>query len=109
MNVLGGTIIDALLWIIRIYWWVLLVRVILDWLLHFNIVNRHQTFVRLIGDAVYSLTEPVLYRIRKFIPPMGGLDLSVLALLFAMFVLERFLLRLAVEMYMSGGGGAAPM
>ncbi|MBI1745793.1 MAG: YggT family protein [Acidobacteria bacterium] len=62
-----ATILDAVLWI---YFWVLIARVVISWI-------RTDTFHPLIR-MVYQITEPVLAPVRRVIPPMGGLDLSVL-------------------------------
>ncbi|HEX4338457.1 MAG TPA: YggT family protein [Polyangiaceae bacterium] len=40
---------------------------------------------------VLALTEPVLERIRSVVPPLGGLDLSPMILLFALQLLRRIL------------------
>ena len=34
--------------------------------------------VRPVADAVFRVTEPVLAPVRRILPPMGGLDFSVL-------------------------------
>ncbi len=49
--------------------WMLLIRAILSW---FN--QGYNPFVMMLGQ----LTEPLLSPIRKILPPMGGLDLSVM-------------------------------
>ncbi|WP_394128966.1 YggT family protein [Shewanella maritima] len=55
--------------------WMLLIRAILSW---FN--QGYNPVVMIMGQ----LTEPLLAPIRKVIPPIGGLDLSVLLLFIAM-------------------------
>lgn len=54
--------------------WILIIRAILSW---FN-----QGYNPMIALLV-QLTEPLLAPIRRIIPPLGGLDLSVLVLLVA--------------------------
>jgi YggT family protein len=44
-----------------------------------------------IGRFIESATEPALRRIRSVVPPVGGLDLSALILLFALQVIKRLL------------------
>ena len=34
--------------------------------------------VRPVIDAIYRVTEPVLAPIRRFLPPLGGIDLSTI-------------------------------
>jgi YggT family protein len=73
-----------ILTIINIYFWIILAMVILSWLVAFNVVNRSNPYVRQIGYALERLTEPLLRPIRRFLPDLGGIDLSPIVLLIAM-------------------------
>lgn len=73
--------------LIGFYMFVLLAAAILSWLMLFNVVNTRNHAVSVIGDLLYRLTEPALKPIRRYIPNIGGLDLSFLVLwLFLMFL-----------------------
>ncbi|MGQ8364844.1 YggT family protein [Glaciecola sp. 1036] len=65
----GLQLINKIYWLIFI---VLIVRAILSW------VSQGRNPIELL---LYQLTEPMLRPIRKVIPPMGGLDLSMLVLI----------------------------
>jgi len=73
-----------ILTIINIYFWIILAMVVLSWLVAFNVVNRSNPYVRQIGYALERLTEPLLRPIRRFLPDLGGIDLSPIVLLIAM-------------------------
>jgi YggT family protein len=73
-----------ILTIIDIYFWIILASVILSWLVAFNVVNRSNPYVRQIGQALEKLTEPLLRPIRRFLPDLGGIDISPIILLIAM-------------------------
>lgn len=79
-------LIDAIL---GLYQFVIIAMVIMSWLIGFNVINRHNQFVDMIWRTVNALTEPLLGPIRRTLPSMGGLDLSPLVLLFAVFFLDR--------------------
>jgi YggT family protein len=73
--------------ILNIYVWILIATVILSWLVAFNISNRQNDIVRQVTYALYRLTEPVLGPIRRFLPDLGGLDISpVIAVLIVYFI-----------------------
>ena len=73
--------------ILDIYVWVLIAAVILSWLIAFNIINRNSDIVRQVASALYRLTEPVLGPIRRYLPDLGGLDISpVIAILIIYFI-----------------------
>jgi YggT family protein len=55
------------------YWVILLIRIILSWTTMFWSPPSSLTPAI---KVVYDLTEPVMAFFRRFIPPIGGLDLS---------------------------------
>jgi YggT family protein len=73
--------------VIDIYFWILIATVVMSWLTAFNIINRHNNFVSQVYYALHRLTEPVLGPIRRFMPDLGGLDISpVIALVLLQFI-----------------------
>lgn len=81
------SILQIIFIILQIYTWVVIASAIFSWLYAFNVVNPRNTIVSMIGNALYQLTEPVYRRIRRFLPDLGGLDLSpVVVLLVIIFV-----------------------
>jgi YggT family protein len=62
--------------------------VILNWLTVFKVVNTSNRFVYMIGEFIYRITEPVLGRIRKVLPVLGGFDLSPVALILGLMLLK---------------------
>ncbi|MEL0072588.1 MAG: YggT family protein [Rhodobiaceae bacterium] len=77
--------------IIQLYIWVIIASAVLSWLVAFNIVNMRNRFVYMVGDALNRLTEPAYRRIRRFLPDMGGLDLSPIILILGLIFLRNFL------------------
>ncbi len=68
--------------LLDIYVYVIIAAVIVSWLLAFNVINYHNNFVRSLLRVLSALTDPVFRPIRRIIPPMGGLDLTPLVVLF---------------------------
>jgi YggT family protein len=84
-NLLRGvaTVVDMVLWL---YMWVLIARVVISWV---N-ADPYNSIVR----AIVSLTEPVLYRIRRTVPVFfGGIDFSPIVVFLAIYFLQVFLVR----------------
>lgn len=77
--------VNPILWlvhtVINIYFWIILAMVIMSWLVAFGIVNRSNPYVRQVGYALERLTEPLLRPIRRFLPDLGGIDISPIILL----------------------------
>tara|TARA_B100000745_G_scaffold260316_1_gene183886 strand:- start:219 stop:509 length:291 start_codon:yes stop_codon:yes gene_type:complete len=73
--------------VIAIYLWIIIINAVLSWLVAFNILNTQNRFVFSILDATYKLTDPVLNKIRRYIPNLGSIDISpVILILFLMFL-----------------------
>ena len=70
-----------ILTIIDVYFWIILAMVVMSWLIAFGIINRSNPYVRQIGSALERLTEPLLRPIRRFLPDLGGIDISPIVLL----------------------------
>ena len=72
---------------IKLYMWVFIIDVILNWLVSLNVINTSSHFVYLIGTALRRLTNPVLQPIRRRMPNLGGIDISpVIAILGLVFL-----------------------
>ena len=73
--------------IITIYLWIIIVNAVLSWLVAFNILNTSNRFVYSILEFTYRLTDPILNRIRRFLPNLGAFDISpIILLLFIWFI-----------------------
>jgi YggT family protein len=60
---------------------VLIVHVVLSWLIAFEIVSRRNAFIGGLFTFTTRLTDPMVRPLRRLIPPIGGVDLSILVLL----------------------------
>ena len=74
-------IVDILL---TLYTYVIIARAIISW------VNPDP--YNPIVSFLYRATEPVLYRVRRMLPDLGGLDLSPIIVLVAIFFIQKFLI-----------------
>ncbi len=66
------------------------VQVVLSWLLAFNIINMKNPIVAQVYYGIEKILGPLYAPIRKVIPAMGGLDLTPIVLLFALYWIRDF-------------------
>ncbi|MFZ5677311.1 MAG: YggT family protein [Pseudomonadota bacterium] len=85
--------------ILDIYFWILIAAVVMSWLIGFNIINGHNDIVRQIRYALYRLTEPVLGPIRRFLPDLGGIDLSPLVALIALQFIRYLVIYYGIRLF----------
>jgi YggT family protein len=74
-----------------IYTWILIGSAVFSWLYAFNVVNSRNQFVASVGDFLHRATEPALRPLRRFIPNLGGIDLSPIVLLLIIYFLRSFI------------------
>jgi len=85
-------LIQTILLALDIYWWILIASAIFSWLYAFNVVNPSNQVVGTIGTFLYKATEPVLRPIRNFLPDLGGIDISPIIVLLAIYFLRQFII-----------------
>lgn len=86
--------------IFDIYIDILIASVIFSWLYAFNIVNARNRFVILIRSFLHRLTEPVLSRIRQFLPNFGTIDISPVIVFIIIYFIRMFMWRAYANMYL---------
>ncbi len=78
--------------VLGIYITLVFVQVVLSWLVAFNVVNTRNRFVYLVGDFLYRVTDPALRPIRRLLPSFGGIDVSTVVLLVALYFIRQLLI-----------------
>ena len=74
--------------VLKLYSYVVIGYVIFSWLVAFNILNTSNRFVYSILELTYRLTDPILNRIRRFLPNLGAFDISPIILLLLIWFIE---------------------
>ncbi|WP_421980132.1 YggT family protein [Roseibium sp.] len=98
MNALVGSLLDVVSTALYLYSMVIIASAIFSWLYAFNIVNSNNQVINTIGRVLYNLTEPALRPIRRFMPDLGGIDISPVILLLIIMFLQSFIARIAFSM-----------
>lgn len=98
MDVVVGPALALVYHLIDLYTWVVIIGVIMSWLIAFNVINLSNQFVRMIYDVVTRLTEPLLAQIRRFLPDLGGVDISPVILILLLWFAKDVIARLAMRL-----------
>ena len=90
MQVLWSSLYDIVSLVFQVYIFIVIARALISW------VNPdpYNPIVRFL----YSATEPVLALMKRYLPlQFSGIDLSPIALLFALTIVEKILLNIIVQ------------
>ena len=80
------TAIEFLLFLIKIYRWGLIIYAFMSW-----IPGLQQSAI---GDAFAFIYEPFLAPFRKIIPPVSGIDFSILGAFFTLMIIQFILIEI---------------
>ena len=85
-------VIAALLYIFNSIIWliiaVVIVNAVISWLIAFDVLNiRNQTVYRIVR-ALDGITEPMLRPLHRFIPNLGGIDITPIILIILLKALQ---------------------
>jgi YggT family protein len=71
---------------LSVYWLILIARIILSWV---TMAWSPPPAVAPVMRVIYDLTEPLLGLFRRYIPPVGALDLSPLFIFIIIGIVQR--------------------
>lgn len=83
--------------VISIFIWLLIASVIMSWLIAFNVLSTGNPIVYQIRDFLYRITEPLLRPIRNLLPNLGGIDISPVVLILALYFVRDLAFELMVR------------
>lgn len=66
--------------VISLYNFVLIIYCVASWLINFGILNRNNRFVYKVMEVLGKIVEPLLSKIRQYLPTISGIDLSPIVL-----------------------------
>lgn len=85
-------LINFIAYIIGLYIWIIIAAAVMSWLIAFGVVNTNNKFVYSVTDFLYRITEPAIAPIRRFMPNLGGIDISPLVLILLLIFLRDVVL-----------------
>ena len=93
------SLFQIIMLLLNVVYFIVIAHVIMSWLINFQVLNLRQPLVAQIWDGLNRLLEPVYSRVRRFLPPMGGLDLAPLVVLLGVIILRIILINNAPAFY----------
>ena len=90
-------LLDIITYVINLLVAIFIIRMILQILVVFNVVNTYNEFVAQFIRALDIVTEPMLRPIRRIMPDLGGIDFSPTVLIFGLIILQKLIVGVAVS------------
>ncbi len=91
---------ELLYFLLEVYVFIVIAGVIVSWLLAFGVLNMSNpqaaNLVRLLNKAI----DPVMDRVRRFVPSIGGIDISPIIVIFGIMLLQRLVIEVLIKPFM---------
>jgi YggT family protein len=92
-----GALVEVLLIALDIYVWIIIASAAVSWLMAFEVINvRNEQAANLVA-LLNRLTDPVYKPLRKYIPPLGGVDVTPVVVIFLILILKNIIVRLLIS------------
>lgn len=78
----------TLLLLLDVAFWIIIIQVVLSWLIAFEVVNIRNPNAMRIVQLIERVTAPVYAPLRKVIPAIGGIDITPIIVIFAIYFLK---------------------
>ena len=85
---------QIILLLLQIYFYIIIAEVVISWLIVFDVINIRNPQAANLVRLLRRMTDPVMNPIRKMVPPIGGIDISPLIVIFGIILLQNLVGRL---------------
>jgi YggT family protein len=83
--------IDFLISVLGIYLWLIIASVIISWLVAFDVINLRNKYVYKACHLLNRVVNPGMAYLRRFIPPLGGIDFTPMVMWFLIIIAQSLL------------------
>ena len=78
--------------VLTIFYWIIIAQVIVSWLIAFEVINIRNPQARNLIELMHKITNPVYKPLRKYIPPIAGIDITPIIVIIGIIILRDQLL-----------------
>lgn len=85
MQIIGQLLLFAL----NIFTVAIIAQVVVSWLVAFGVLNLANPQATRLVNLLGKVTDPVMKHVRRFVPPIGGIDITPIIVIFGVMLAER--------------------
>lgn len=84
-------LIGLLILALDIYIWIIVIAVVLSWMVALDVLNARNKWVYKFCTVINQITNPLILKIRKVVPPVAGMDFSPVIAIFGLMIVQAIL------------------
>jgi YggT family protein len=85
--------------LINIYIFVIVAHVAVTWLVAFRVLDLNNEQARNLVELLKRATDPIMKPIQKYVPPLGGIDISPIVAIIGLQILARIIFKLCLIIF----------
>lgn len=94
-----ASIFQILMLLIGVARTIIFIHFIMSWLISFNVLNARQPLVQSVWYGLERILQPIYQPIRRYMPNLGGIDLSPIVALLGLEIIRIILINNAGVFY----------
>lgn len=87
---------EILLFALEIFFWLIIAQVALSWLIAFDVVNIRNPQAARVVELINKATDWAYKPLRRVIPPIGGIDITPIIIIFAITLAKQLVVGLFI-------------
>jgi len=85
-----------LTFLIQLYIFVIVLHIAVSWLIIFKVIDVDNPQARNLVNLLQRVTDPVMKPVQKYIPPIGGIDLTPVVVIIGLQILSSLVWQILV-------------
>lgn len=81
-----------------IYVFIIIAQVAVNWLMIFDVINTKNEQAQNLVKLLKKATDPVYKPLRKYIPPIGGIDITPIIVLLGLSIIRYYLIGFLISL-----------
>lgn len=91
---------ELLYFLLEVYVFIIIAGVIVSWLLAFGVLNMSNPQAANLVRLLNKVIDPVMDKVRRFVPSIGGIDISPIIVIFGIMLLQRLVIEVLIKPFM---------
>ncbi len=85
-----------LIMLLDIYEWIVVITAVVSWLIAFEVISEANTQTQNLVGLLKKCTDPVFKPLSKYIPPIGGIDITPIIVIILIEILKEIIVRVII-------------
>lgn len=85
---------QLLLFLLDVCFWIIIAQVVVSWLIAFEVINVRNAQAANLIRLMERITAPIYNPLRKYVPPVAGIDLTPIIVIFVIYLLKNLVIKM---------------